>query len=304
MKNNNNNQVYEKITEKVISLIESKPDLNWVKSWKGAGVPQNYTSNKKYSGINSFNLFLHMTFNEFTSNHYLTFNQIKKAGGHLKKGSEGMPIIYFNISEYNLKICSSCNLSENYCKCGSKSLEKKTFNKSFAKVYYVFNYEQTEGLKDKTQINSISFNPIEQAEEILNNFSNVPELQHETQRAFYNKVEDFVNMPKKNTFTCEEEYYSTLFHELTHSTGHEARLNRSSLADSANFGDKAYSYEELVAELGSIFLCNESGIVNKTLNNSTAYLKGWVAAMKENPQILFKAAKEAQTSTNYILNLN
>lgn len=298
----NQEEIYKKITDRVIEMIETNSDLKWLKGWKGIKNPSNYRTEKNYGGINLFNLFIHMTFFGFENPYYLTFNQIKELGGKLKKGSKGMPILYFNYTKYNLKICNNCHLTEKNCDCKNPDFEQKEFTKSFVRGYTVFNYEQTENLKDKNIDTNIEFNPINECEEIVKNYQNKPRIQHEEQSAFYNKIEDFVNMPKQESFFNVEEYYSTLFHELTHSTGHESRLNRPSLMDSASFGSENYSYEELVAEMGSIFLCAKAGIENKTLNNSSAYLKGWIKAMKEDSKTLFKATKEAQKSTEFILN--
>ena len=98
-----------------------------------------------------------------------------------------------------------------------------------------------------------------------------------------------------------EEYYSTLFHELTHATGHPARLNRSTLMDFERFGDQNYSREELVAEMGAAFLCGITGIENKTINNSAAYLANWLDALKNDSRLVLVAASQAQKAADLIL---
>jgi antirestriction protein ArdC len=103
------------------------------------------------------------------------------------------------------------------------------------------------------------------------------------------------------TFDSAEEYYSTLFHELTHSTGHPARLNRSTLTDFERFGDESYSREELVAEMGAAFLTGFCGIENRTINNSAAYLANWLAALKSDSRIVLIAANQAQKAADLIL---
>ena len=110
-------------------------------------------------------------------------------------------------------------------------------------------------------------------------------------------------MPRPETFTDEQSYYATLFHELTHSTGHERRLNRSGIADLKNaaFGSYIYSKEELVAEMGAAFLCGFCDIANRTIENSVAYLQGWLSKLKSDKRLVVQAAAQAQKASDYIL---
>src|ERR1035437_146935 len=112
---------------------------------------------------------------------------------------------------------------------------------------------------------------------------------------------DYVQMPERTCFESMEEYYSTLFHELTHSTGHPARLNRSSLTDFERFGDHHYSREELVAEMGAAFLAGYCGIENRTINNSAAYLANWLKALKDDSRMVLVAASQAQKAADLVL---
>ena len=108
-------------------------------------------------------------------------------------------------------------------------------------------------------------------------------------------------MPDRVSFDNAEEYYSTLFHELTHSTGHPRRLNRSTLATFERFGDEKYSAEELVAEMGAAFLCGFTGIENKTIRNSAAYLRSWLDVLKQDSRLVLVAAGQAQKAADLIL---
>ena len=108
-------------------------------------------------------------------------------------------------------------------------------------------------------------------------------------------------MPKPEDFDCAEEYYSTLFHEMAHSTGHPSRLNRSTLMDAEFFGDQNYSREELVAEMGAAFLCGFTGIENRTVDNSSAYLQSWLEALKSDSRLVMVAAGQAQRAVDYVL---
>ena len=127
-------------------------------------------------------------------------------------------------------------------------------------------------------------------------------IRHGGDCASYSKVLDSVQMPERTSFDSVEEYYSTLFHELTHSTGHPTRLNRSTLTYFERFGDHNYSREELVAEMGAAFLAGYCGIESRTINNSAAYLANWLVTLKNDPRMVLVAASQAQKAADLILN--
>jgi antirestriction protein ArdC len=108
-------------------------------------------------------------------------------------------------------------------------------------------------------------------------------------------------MPPKSVFNSSEEYYSTLFHELTHSTGHESRVGREGIQNLNSFGSESYSREELVAELGASMLCAVTGIAPATLENSAAYLNSWITRLKGDSKLILSAASAAQKASDYIL---
>ena len=141
-------------------------------------------------------------------------------------------------------------------------------------------------------------------ENIIENMPNSPELKSiDGNRAFYSPALDFVNMPDIKQFETPEDYYATFFHELTHATGHASRLAREEVMDPVTFGSKAYSREELVAEMGASFLCSTVQIdYDSITENSAAYLAGWLQVLREDSKFIFKAATEAQKAVNYILN--
>lgn len=136
------------------------------------------------------------------------------------------------------------------------------------------------------------------AEEVIANMPKRPEIMYGGGQPRYNIVEDKVYVPVLERFESSGEYYSALFHELTHSSGHANRLARDMKAHS--FGDNAYSREELVAEMGAAFLCSHCGIEN-TIQNSAAYLQGWIKALKGDNKLAIKAAADAQKAANFIL---
>jgi hypothetical protein len=115
-------------------------------------------------------------------------------------------------------------------------------------------------------------------------------LRQPCSRAFYQPSNDWIRIPEKERFDSPEEYYSTLFHEFTHSTGHKTRLNRPGIVEEHSFGDEIYSKEELVAEMGAAMLCGVVGIENKTINNSASYIKTWFGRLKEDKRLVVHAA--------------
>src|SRR5205823_1133642 len=130
---------------------------------------------------------------------------------------------------------------------------------------------------------------------------NRPALRHGEARAYYQPLPDMVNMPERRLFPKAEHYYSVLFHELTHSTGHASRLDRATLRDLLAFGDTNYSKEELCAEMGAAYLCGVAGIANETVDNSAAYIQGWLSKLRNDTKILVQAAAQAQKAADYIL---
>lgn len=128
-----------------------------------------------------------------------------------------------------------------------------------------------------------------------------PEIKIDQSSAFYNPVNDYVGMPNPRTFLKDEEYYSTLFHELVHSTGHSSRLNRHEKLSDHRFGSKDYSQEELVAEMGAAYLCGITSIENAIIDNSAAYIKSWIRKFKEDKKILIQAASQAQKAVDYMV---
>ena len=130
---------------------------------------------------------------------------------------------------------------------------------------------------------------------------NSPKIEHGGQRAFYRSIDDLVQMPPKDNFNTPESYYSTLFHELTHSTGHESRLARQGVMSKCTFGSDPYSREELVAEMGAAFLCGQAGIENTTVDDSASYINSWLNRLNDNDNLIVKAGAQAQKAADYVL---
>ena len=277
------NKVYEIVTDKIIKLME-EGQIPWNKPWMGgfAGMPKNYVSKRPYQGINVWLL----AFAEFSSPYWMTFKQANQLGARVKKGSEGTIIVFWRMIE------------------GKKTLKNgKKEVIPFLRYYKVFNADQIEGLPEDAYGNTgekLDFKPIEACEKLVEGYRTKPEIKHGESQAYYSPALDFVNMPQKESFKSVEEYYSTLFHELTHSTGHKSRLDRN-LDDFGPFGSEVYSKEELIAEFGASFLCGMAGIENNTIRNSAAYLQGWLSKLRNDKTLLVSAANKAQKAVDYII---
>jgi len=163
--------------------------------------------------------------------------------------------------------------------------------------------EQTEGIPiPEPEETNNHFDPIEKAEQIILGMPLKPDIYHAGNKACYNPSKDAIHLPNQQTFHMPEEYYCTAFHELIHSTGHTSRIGRKSILEPTYFGSHEYSKEELVAEMGAAFLCGYAGIEQKTIENSAAYIQGWLKVLKKDKTMLVHAAAQAQKAADYILN--
>ena len=272
--------VFQNITDKLAQGVTP-----WVKPWTGQKVEWaiNAETGKQYQGSNAGLLYVAQLCGH-GSNKYATYKQWQALGRQVKKGETSTPIVYYA----QVKGKTDADTGDT----------KKGF--SFIKYYSVFNESQ---LADYEQLTTktIDFIPIDQAKKIVIDSPSFPfcKIVHDKQSAFYNPLLDYINMPKPETFNSAQNYYATLFHEMGHSTGHETRLNR----DLSNqFGDHKYSKEELVAELVSAFLCNESGI-ESTIEQSASYCASWLKKFTDQPKEMLTAFSQAVKACDYILNV-
>lgn len=277
--------VFEKMTNFFIKALEGG-SIPWKKPWNASyGPARNYQSGHVYQGLNA--LFLSLSEGEYPL--FLTFNQARELGGCVRKGEKGIPIIYANIYEK-----------------ASKTPGGEAERIPFIKSSTVFNIGQIDGIAwTLPEQVSRPHTAHEEADKIVNRYlgeTQAPSLIHGSSRAYYQKSLDKVVMPRPETFHNQEGYYATLFHELTHSTGHQRRLNRVDLVESAGFGTPTYAREELTAELGAAFLCAASGLdISVTVENHTAYLQSWLNALRGDKKLLFSASSQAQKATHLIM---
>lgn len=277
-----NPNVYEIITEQVLEIM-SQGVIPWKKPWNARGAHRNLITGKQYRGINVFLL----SCTNFSSPWWLSFKQAKEKGGKIRKGEKGRQIVFWK------------PLLTQDIETGK---EKKIF---MLRYYTVFNLDQVEGIEAPKEPETIELEPIAEAEKIVSEMQNRPVIEEAGgNKACYYPGKDSVQMPKFQDFDESEKYYSVLFHELGHSTGHVSRLARKEVQVCSRFGSEDYSKEELVAEMTAAFLCGESGILPATVENSAAYLQSWSARLKEDKKMVINAAAAAQRAADYILNRN
>lgn len=274
--------VYERITNRILTLLE-EGTVPWQRPWSSeTGMPRNLVTERAYHGINVWLL----GSLGYTQPFWATFKQVQQAGGHVKRGEHGTPIIFWSAYQRIDKATGEA--------------EKAWVLKS----YTVFNASQCDDITvPELNIEPYPFTPIEQCEKLVGQYPLAPMITHGREGAYYRPAADTVYMPDPQAFPQREEYYSTLFHELTHSTGHASRLNRPTLKDALKFGDTNYSKEELVAEMGASFLCGVCGIENVTVQNSAAYLQGWMKALRGDARLLIQAAAQAEKAAEYMQGL-
>ena len=287
-KENAMTDVYQEITDKIIAKLE-EGTIPWKKPWRGGTEewPKNLKTKKAYNGIN---VALLGWCNDFTSPFWATYKQVKSLGGYVKRGSKGTKIVYWNWSVRKVEVE------------GKDSVEKKF---PFLKTYVVFNADQCSGLEKhlpKVEDKDVlDFNPILECEKIVAGFKGKPEIVFDGNGAFYRPINDSIHLPKKETFVSEEEFYSTEFHELIHSTGHKSRLDRKGIAECNSFDSANYSEEELVAEFGAAFLCGVGGVEPAIVDNSAAYIKGWLKRLRNDKKLAVLAAAQGGKAADYIL---
>lgn len=273
------------VTERLIGMLESGT-APWQKPWD-AGIaamnrPHNFNG-RPYHGVNALMLWCTAIDKGYEDPRWLTFKQVNKLGGHVNKGEKAQIVEYWQWE----------NEVEN-----PETGEKEKVPLEHPKVYRaaVFNADQCTGLP-KLRRQAQKWSPVERAENIIA-ANGVPVTHNTDGSAFYSPGGDFICLPPRESFATVDAYYSTLLHEVGHSTGHPTRLNREF---GGQFGSEGYAREELRAELASTFLCGELGIATTGSDEQhAAYVKSWVSALKNDYNEIFRAAADAEKICNYL----
>lgn len=274
-----NKDLYQIITNKIIEKLENGT-IPWKRPYSDSNYPVNWVTQKMYRGINLMLL---------EGGEYATFNQIKNAGGKVKKGEKAEIVVFYK----KIKIEDK------------ETGEEKEI--PMLKEYKVFEINtQVEGLKSKREIIENDNPTIEIAEKIVHDYfsgKQAPLLSEKQGIPCYIPKVDMVCMPNISDFKNSELYYSTFFHEMTHSTGHKGRLNREGVIGKISFGSKTYSNEELIAEIGASILCTHAKIDNETFDNNVSYIENWLTKLKNDKKFIIKASQKAQKATDLILGI-
>lgn len=273
--------VYEIVTTRIIELLEAGT-VPWQQPWTDAGMPMNLMSKRPYRGIN---LWLLLSLN-YERNLFLTWDQLKKVGGSVNKDEHGHVVVFWK---------------KNVKKEGDEDNEEKAI--PMLRYYKVFNIAQCRDIPSDLvpEIVKTNFDPILECEAVINGMSDCPLAVFKGKKAYYDVSKDQVVLPQLKSFKTPEAYYSTFFHELVHSTGAEKRLGRKILTEMAEFGSEPYSIEELIAELGTAYLCSHTGILDKEIQSSASYIQGWLENLKNDKRFVITASGQAQKAVDFIL---
>ena len=263
-------KAYEIIVEQILDKLNNNT-LPWTQTWAGWNI-SNYITNKEYRGINK----LVLAFDSYKDKRYLTMNQVRKLKWRIKKRSKSQKVIYWQFTDN----------------------EEIKLKYPIIKYYNIFNIENVEWFKIEKPKPIIEEDKYKAVNDLINNYKGWPEIRN-WPNPVYQINTDTVFIPDKDKFNNLDNYYSILLHELIHSTWSKNRLNRFT-DNNMKFWNEVYSKEELVAELGSMFLSMEVWIINEVNNNNVAYIKSWCKFMKDNNKEIIYASQQAQIATDYI----
>jgi antirestriction protein ArdC len=281
--------VYTRVTDRIIASLESgvRP---WMKPWsaprddRSSILPLRHTG-EPYRGINVLLLWGDAMEKGFTRNVWMTFKQAESYGANVRKGEHGSLVVY----------ADRATKTET-----NERGEEQEREFAFMKAYTVFNVEQIEGLGSRfapapQPKEGPTVDLIAQAEAFFEGTAAV--FQHGGHRAFYAPGPDVIQLPQPRDFRDAESYAATKAHELIHWTGHQTRMAREF---GKRFGDRAYAFEELVAEMGAAFLCADLAITPEVREDHAAYLAYWLGVLREDKRAIFSAAAHAQRAADFL----
>lgn len=281
--------IKQAITDKIINILErgaNSGQERWKASANG-GLPVNAKTGETYRGVNVLLLWAEAADRGFGSNVWMTFKQAQAMGAMVRKGEKAVMCVYFERIEKKDAITETL---------GDEGTEKSFF---LCKPFWVFNAQQVDGLPDSLDgipATNDCFNAITDAEQLLKRSGAT--IRHGFDGAFYVPSRDEICLPARERFTSSENYYATALHELTHWTG---QSDRNARTFGKRFGDDAYAFEELVAELGAAFLAGHLGFAPVTIENHASYLQSWIEILKHDKCAIFTAARHAGEAFDFIL---
>ncbi|MEW5620706.1 zincin-like metallopeptidase domain-containing protein [Pseudomonas putida] len=295
--------IYLDVTNKIVSAL-SQGVIPWIKPWTTSGssadapFPINAITRRPYAGINIPLLWAEARLRGYRQDRWLTYNQARKAGGHVRKGEQSTLAVLY-------KPMSKEAHDEDGQVVRDEQGNVKMVQFALLRTHCLFNIEQTEGLPNEEQprnqsMDSTAFIDHAPAEQLL--IASGASIEHRYgDDALYLPIRDLIQLPTKAQFVDVGSYYATALHELTHWSGHHARLNREGITGGHGFGSAAYAFEELVAEMGAAFLCALTGTQGELRHEE--YLAYWLKILKEDKRAIFRASGQAREASEYLLAL-
>ncbi|MDN5215562.1 zincin-like metallopeptidase domain-containing protein [Fulvivirgaceae bacterium BMA12] len=285
--------IHQEVTDKIISLLDHvdlddyQPPFSQLAA---QGLPENPTTGNHYQGVNILALWFNQQSGKFTSNQWATFKQWKDNGAQVRKGEKGSRVIFYK---------TLLKSEEN------ESGEPEEIKIPMLRLFTVFNANQVDGYEDDKNDNVPKTDKVQRIK-LIDQFcaATGADIRTGESEAYYDKIEDYINMPETSMFldtpetSATENYYSVLFHELTHWTGAEKRLDRPGITERIKTED--YAFEELIAELGGAFLAARHRITQTLPKNHAIYIKSWLQALKEDKTHIFKASAQAAKAVEYL----
>lgn len=277
------NQVYQAVTDSIIAELE-KGAIPWVKPWSAdSTADRNVINNKPYQGINRMILGMSSMIKGYDAPIWGSFQQFQQLGYNIKKGEKGTQIVFYKPVSTQKELANG-------------EVENNSY--SVLKAYWIFNINQSDAPVTKLAPEDVKpFNTIMECENTISKSG--ASIQHGGDGAFFAPSLDKINLPNKTAFNSEENYYATAFHELVHWSGAKSRLDRDL---SGKYGNPAYAFEELIAEIGAAYLCADHRLQGELRH--AGYIQSWLKACREDNKAIFKAAALAQKAADYITALD
>jgi len=291
MKATTRRDVHQEITDSILKVLE-RGAMPWRKDWRGSTaaamtIPRNLATQKPYRGVNVLLLWSAAQEHGYETNLWATYRQAASLGGHVRKGEQGTMVVFYKSVSRRRDEDDPLDKDDD---------QHRPF--WLVRHYWLFNVQQCEGIPIPEQAPVTEPRPVvEGVEQFIKACG--ADVRYGGDRAFYRPQPDYIQLPPPEAFNSTESFYATLLHEHIHWSGHPARLNRNF---GERFGDQAYAFEELVAELGAAFMCGELKI-RSDLENHASYLSYWVKLLIEDKRAIFSASSHATRAADYLRGL-
>lgn len=283
---NNRTDIYQSVTDTIIAAIEGGISSSLELPWHCVNrIPENAKTGNRYQGINIPLLWACQVKCGYSASLWASYRQWTELGAQVKRGEKGAPVVFWKAFEVQ-----------------PEGDNQQGETRYFARHSTVFNIDQVEGFKCESDFTACVISSIGAADALID--ATGAEIRHGGDCAYYSVAEDYIALPCPAQFkdskasTATQNYYSTLFHELIHWSGARHRLDRFT---QSRFGDPAYAFEELVAELGAAFLCGACGVESAAREDHSQYIGNWLKALKGDRKFIFSAASQAQRSADFLL---